>query len=116
MTVWVWLNSAGPHFPGGWSIKADAEKCEHRATLAHKDLPHSMHKTVRGIIRSAALDVGWLAKYVKIGKASVEFSLKPYPLEQRLLAEAKSESFRQAAHRKREESRLHREDSHTPVP
>lgn len=114
--IWKWLSSAGNHFTGAWSLNADEEKREHRASLMMKGLPTPLKEGVRGVIRKVALDVGWKAKHIRFLKDRVEFVLKPYPLETRLLEEARSSEFRQAAHRKREETLRSPEGSRSPAP
>lgn len=114
--VWRWLSAGGPHFPGGWTLNADDKKKTTRASLQMKGLPKDMRRAVMGVIRKAALDVGWRAKHVRFLVDRVEFELKPYPLEKRLLEEAKREEFRQAARRKREGTPPGRGGSQTPAP
>lgn len=97
-------------------MEADAEKGVHKAELTSRDLPESMHEYVKGIVRQAALDIGWRAKYIAVLKDRVTFVLKPYPLEKRLADEAKSEYYRQEARRRRSGTPLDRAKSRNPAP
>lgn len=115
-TIWQWLSSAGPNFPGGWRLSPDPEQHEHKAELSVVALPDKMRKHVKDVIRQAALDAGWLAKHVSFHKDRVAFVLKPYPLEKRLADEARSEEFRQEARRKRLGTPLDRASGRTPEP
>jgi len=97
-------------------LEPNPETGEHKAELAMKALPDNLREHIRGVVRQAALDVGWRAKHVAVLKDRVTFTLKPYPMEKRLADEARSEEFRQEARRRRSGTPLCRAKSRTPEP
>lgn len=114
--VWTWLSGGGPHFPGGWSIDTDARKGVHVAVLQTVSLPRDMRKGVAAIIRDVADKAGWRAMHVSFGRDQVKFVLKPWPVNEREAARARSEEFRLAARRRREESQKGPAGGRTPAP
>ncbi len=95
-------------------MDTDERKESHRVTLQVQHIPATMHRAIKGVIQDVALCVGWRALALKITNSLVEFTLKPYPREERTRREARREEYRQDAKRKRLDTPPSQEGDHNP--
>lgn len=105
----------GSHFTGAYQFEVQEAQVNLRVSMREK-LPAGTSKHVNRFIRGYLKGCGWKASGFNYEKNRLSFTMVPWPLHKQEDDRQRSEDFRQAARKKREENQRGRVSDRTPEP